>query len=221
MKNGIALLCLSAALVGCSSQSMNSQSTSSASVNTVSPAVPKPRTNDPKVLWKHRQNTLAQMQRWRLNGRVGLQLNSRSWAFGLQWAQNGANRYSMNFLNPLTGGVLAALNNTGSQVSLASADGKRFTDTSAERLLEKQLGVRLPLEGMRYWARGTVDPRSVVEGVKLDARGRPTLLKQQGWTITYPAYLGNGNTAMPRRVQLSRTVDRMKVKLVVKNWKVN
>lgn len=215
MKYGIIGLCV-LALAGCSSQT-----TKPTTVVGAKPApVVKPSNNTPKALWQSRQQTLAKMQRWNLKGRVGLQLNSQSWAFGIQWDQQNNNQFRMNFLNPLTGGLLAALNSSGRQVSLVSSDGKRFSDTSAENLLAKQLGVRLPLTGMRYWARGTVAPGSPVEGFKLDTRGRPTMLQQQGWTITYSSYMDNSHTAMPRRVQLSRTVDRMKVKMVVKNWQV-
>ncbi|MEZ5450787.1 MAG: hypothetical protein R3E89_18065 [Thiolinea sp.] len=45
-------------------------------------------------------------------------------------------------INPLTGAVMANIQETGSQVVLIAADGKRYQDTNAEKLLERQLRLK-------------------------------------------------------------------------------
>lgn len=204
----LALLCTSAlVLTACSSQ-------------------PKPATSgsvmkaaNPEGAWAERQRVLAQMQQWQLKGRVGLQLREQSWSFGLDWAQRNSRQYEMQIQNPLTGGLMATVLETGSQVTLKAADGKVYQDTDAERLLARQLKMNLPLKNLQYWARGLPSPNVAVDAVKLDAAGRPTRLQQAGWVVDYASYEGNGTQALPSKIQLEKASERVKAKLVAKEWK--
>ena len=172
-----------------------------------------------EAAWSERQRIFTQMQQWQLKGRVGLQLRDQNWSFGLDWAQRNADQYEMAIKNPLTGGVMANIVETGSQVTLKASDGKVYQDTDAERLLAKQLKMQLPLKNLQYWARGIPAPSSSVESVKLDAYGRPTLLQQAGWVIEYPSYEGNSTSSLPSKVQLEKSSEQVKAKLVAKEWK--
>ena len=159
------------------------------------------------------------MQQWQLKGRVGLQLREQSWSFGLDWAQRNSRQYEMQIQNPLTGGLMATVLETGSQVTLKAADGKVYQDTDAERLLARQLKMNLPLKNLQYWARGLPSPNVAVDAVKLDAAGRPTRLQQAGWVVDYASYEGNGTQALPSKIQLEKASERVKAKLVAKEWK--
>jgi outer membrane lipoprotein LolB len=188
---------------------------------------PKPNAPDSMVApkggaeaaWAERQRTMAQMQQWELKGKVGLQLREQSWSFGLDWAQRSNSQYEMFIKNPLTGGLMATVLETGSQVTLKAADGKVYQDTDAERLLSKQLKMSLPLKNLQYWARGIPSPSSPIDDVKLDASGRPTRLQQAGWVVIYSGYDGSGANALPNKIQLEKASERVKAKLVAKEWK--
>lgn len=191
--------------------------------NQPKPATPgamvNPKAGGAEAAWVERQRTFAQMQQWELVGRVGLQLREESWSFGLDWAQRSNSQYEMQIKNPLTGGLMAKVMDTGSQVTLKAADGKTYQDTDAERLLAKQLKMNLPLKNLQYWARGIPSPASKVDAVKLDTFGRPTRLQQAGWVIDYPSYEGGGANALPSKIQLEQASDRVKAKLIAKQWK--
>lgn len=183
--------------------------------------VVNPKAGGAEATWAERQRSFAQMQQWQLKGRVGLQLREESWSFGLDWAQRGNSQYEMQINNPLTGGLMAKVLDTGSQVTLKAADGKTYQDTDAERLLARQLKLNLPLKNLQYWARGIPSPTAKVDEVKLDAAGRPTRLQQAGWVIDYPSYEGSGANALPSKIQLEKASDRVKAKLVAKEWKTS
>lgn len=204
----LALLCAGVlVLAGCTTQPK--PSTSGAVVKAASA----------EAAWAERQRVLAQMQQWQLKGRVGLQLREQSWSFGLDWAQRNQNQYEMQIQNPLTGGLMATVLETGSQVTLKAADGKVYQDTDAERLLARQLKMNLPLKNLQYWARGIPSPAIAVDDVKLDAKGRPTRLQQAGWVVDYPSYEGSNTHALPSKIQLEKASERVKAKLVAKEWK--
>ncbi|WP_298612575.1 lipoprotein insertase outer membrane protein LolB [uncultured Thiothrix sp.] len=182
-------------------------------------AVVNPKAGGAEAAWQERQRVFAQMQQWQLKGRVGLQLREQSWSFGLDWAQRGNSQYEMQIKNPLTGGLMATVMETGSQVTLKASDGKSYQDTDAERLLAKQLKMNLPLKNLQYWARGIPSPTAPVDAVKLDAYGRPIHLQQAGWVIDYPSYDGSSAQALPSKVQLEKASEQLKAKLVAKEWK--
>ncbi|MGB5598516.1 MAG: lipoprotein insertase outer membrane protein LolB [Thiothrix litoralis] len=170
-----------------------------------------------EAAWQQRQADFARMSSWRLQGKVGMQFRDQSASFNLSWLQNGKDQYEMNIKNPLTGSIMAYLKGNRSDVTL-QANGKTYKDANAERLLQGQLGVSLPLEGMKYWVRGVSSPDSPVEQVKLDALGRPEVLQQAGWLIEYTGWQGNDWKALPDKINLSRAPDNTKVKVIAKDW---
>ncbi|SEA63624.1 outer membrane lipoprotein LolB [Thiothrix caldifontis] len=167
--------------------------------------------------WQQRQTNFARMSSWRLQGKVGMQFQEQSASFNLSWLQTGKDQYEMNIKNPLTGSIMAYLKGDRSEVTL-QANGKTYKDASAERLLQGQLGVSLPLDGMKYWVRGIPSPDSPVQQVKLDSQGRPESLQQSGWLIEYTGWQGNDWKALPEKINLSRVPDNTKVKVIAKDW---
>jgi outer membrane lipoprotein LolB len=206
MKQGIMVLTLCAALLGgCATQDKPAMSS-----DTAKPA-------SAQAAWQQRQSQFARMSSWHLQGRVGMQFRDQSAAFTLSWLQQGKDKYEMNIKNPLTGSVMAYLQGTATDVTL-QANGKTYRDANAERLLQSQMGVSLPLGGMKYWVRGIPSPDTALEQVKLDAQGRPEMLQQAGWLVEYAGWQGNGWNALPEKINLSRAAENTKVKVIAKEW---
>ncbi len=205
MKNGILLLCL-VTMFGCSTQKTLQPKTT---------AIKKVPT--PEAYWQNRQQVFARMKSWSMDGRVGLQLRGQSWSFGMNWQQAGSASV-MDITHPLTGAVMANIRETGTQVTLKAADGKQYRDTDAERLLERQLKLKFPINDMRYWARGIPAPDSAVEALQLDRLGRPLKLQQKGWQVTYLSYKSDQAKALPAKISLEKAAERLKAKVVAKQW---
>ncbi|HPE59308.1 MAG TPA: lipoprotein insertase outer membrane protein LolB [Thiolinea sp.] len=208
-RNGILLLCL-LSTAGCATQSR-------------APATPaRPVAGaTPEQQWGQRQQRLAAMRQWTLDGRVGLSIRQQSWSFGMNWEQQGNGEYRMDINNPLTGALMAHIQQQGSKVTLKAADGKLYQDSDAERLLQRQLKLRFPLKNMRYWVRAVPEPGKAVTSVRLDNLGRPEQLVQDGWVISYSAYKGDDTFALPGRIQLERAAEQVKARVVAKEWKTS
>jgi outer membrane lipoprotein LolB len=200
-------VCCALMLGGCATQ------TKSPSQGVETPTKPL----DAQQAWKQRQADFARMSTWRLQGKVGVQFQEQSASFNISWLQTGNDQYEMNIKNPLTGSIVAYLKGERSEVVM-QANGKTYKDSNAERLLQGHLGVSLPLDGMKYWVRGIPAPDAPVQQVKLDAQGRPELLQQSGWQVEYSGWKGTDWKALPERINLSRTPDNTKVKVIAKDW---
>ena len=71
---------------------------------------------------------------------------------------------------------------------------------------------------MQYWVRGIASPQHKVDQLILDNLGRPQTLYQAGWKVSYSNYLNNSTQAMPRKVVLTRSKDKLYIKLIAKRW---
>lgn len=171
-----------------------------------------------QTAWKQRQAFLARSASWSLKSKASLRYDDENLIFGLNWAQSPGDNYVINISNPITGALVSKLNRSNGVVSLLADDGKTYQDNDEERLLKRQSGLTIPVKGMRHWVRGLTSPLSKVEKLVLDNAGRPRTLQQAGWKITYSSYVNNGTNALPRKINLSRGVEKIYIRLVAKNW---
>ncbi len=171
-----------------------------------------------ETLWKQRQRLLVNDVNWNLKSKVALRFREENASFGLNWAYKAVQHYVMQITNPITGGLVAKLSRDSSGVSLLSDNGKTYRDSDEERLLQRQVGVALPLKGMQYWVRGLASPQYKTTKLVLDALGRPQLLQQVGWKIEYSRYLSNKSNAMPGKVVITRAKDNVYLKMIAKQW---
>ena len=82
--------------------------------------------------------------------------------------------------------------------------------------MDEQFGWHLPLAGMRYWLRGIPSTAPEPEFLRLDNQGRPELLQQGGWSITYGDFVSAHPLALPTRIGMEHRY--ISVKLAVADW---
>ncbi len=165
--------------------------------------------------WSARQVALQQLTAWRADGRIGVVNGQDGWHASFQWAQQES-AYRIDLIGPLGQGRVI-VENDGQETRVQTQDGQSWTAADADDLLEQTLGVRLPVNGLRYWARGLPAPDSTPL-LQTDASGRLTRLEQNGWIIEYPAYAPTSrlNLDLPERI-IARRAD-LSVKLVIEQW---
>lgn len=185
-------------------------------IRTVKKPVPTPASK--QTPWQRRQAAMGRMQTWNMGGRAALRFKGEAWTFGLNWIQKNRQQYSLQIRNPLTGTVVGILDQSPGKATLRSR-GKVSTGTDAERLLQQQLRVKMPVNGMPYWIRGVMAPQYPVGKVVLDAKGRPKQIVQAGWVMDYFNYQGLGFDALPRKVNISRKQEQVNVRILAKQWK--
>lgn len=177
-------------------------------------AVP-PATAPGYSAWTARQPELARLTRWQAVGRIGVVNDRDGWHANFQWAQRDPG-YRIDLIGPLGQGRIL-VQGDGREVNVQTQDGQRWTAPDPDALLEQTLGVRLPVNGLRYWIRGLPEPGPAT-ALQTDAGGRLIRLEQNGWSIDYPAYTSAIPYELPSRI-VARRQD-VSVKLVIEQWKL-
>ena len=165
--------------------------------------------------WAVRQPALVKLTHWRAAGRIGVVSGQDGWHASFQWDQQGSD-YRIDLIGPLGQGRVVVQGDT-ENVSVQTQDGQNGVAPDADALLEQSLGVRLPVNGLRYWIRGLPEP-GPNPALQTDAQGRLTRLEQNGWVIEYPAYAPTSmlNLDLPERI-VARRQD-LSVKLIIEQW---
>lgn len=152
---------------------------------------------------------------WTLTGRVAVIHHEESWHATLHWKQRGE-RYHIRLIAPLGQGSIALRGLPGAVVM--EGDDASFMAADPETLLERHLGWRIPVTGLRYWIRGLVDP--VVDGTPLYADdGLPRRLDQSGWRIDFRRWGESGEVSLPEKVFME--AEGLKVRVVIDRWQLN
>jgi len=179
---------------------------------------PTPKVTGPQAPWLRRQLSMSLMPKWQMGGRAALRFKTTAATFGLNWVQRSKQQFSLQIRNPITGTVVALIDQNPGKATLKSR-GKVSSGADAERLLQQQLGVKMPINGMPYWIRGVMAPQYPVGKVTLDAKGRPKQIVQAGWVMDYFNYANLSFDALPRKVNISRKQEQVNVRILAKQWK--
>jgi len=147
-----------------------------------------------------------------INGRVAIIQPERRDSAGLRWT-HAAGSDEVLLLAPL--GQVVARITADRQGVMLEVEGKTYVAQDAETLTQALLGWQLPLSGLRYWVAALPAPGDEFLREE-DAAGRLSVLYQQGWTIRYTRYAGEGRDALPLRLSLQR--DGMEVRVLIDEW---
>ena len=162
------------------------------------------------------------IQHWELHGRMAVRTDDRGGQASLTW-QRDASQHSIRLNGPLGRGVVRVTQDeTGAQ--LQDAEQRVFHAASAEELLYRYTGWRLPLANLTYWVRGVPVP-DLPAIRELDDVGRLKLLRQQGWEVQYQEYVQADGYDLPNRFTLTYAPEQasfempaMEVRLVIDRW---
>lgn len=187
-------------------------------------AAPSPRPPDAhlQLLWQTHESTLLPIQHWELRGRLAVRTDARGGQASLTWKRDAA-QHNIRLSGPLGRGMVQVTQDEkGAQ--LQDAEQRVFHAASAEELLYRYTGWRLPLTNLDYWVRGVPVP-SMPANRELDDAGRLKTLRQQGWEVLYQEYVRFDGHELPNRLTLTFTPDQatpelpaMEVRLVIDRW---
>ncbi len=165
--------------------------------------------------WDLRQEALNQLQSWSIKGRLAVQTKEEGWTATLHWSQK-LEAYTMRFIAPLGRGTYQ-LQGDDQNVFLLTADNRLYQAADPESLLQENLGWSVPLQGFKYWVKGVPEPGIDVQKMLLDDQGRIIDMEQSGWTINISRYMDVEGAQLPEKLSIQN--DRIKLKLVVADWK--
>ena len=159
-----------------------------------------------------RERTLAAQSMWTLRGRLAISGPQDGGSGSLEWSQDGSGfRFTLNA--PVTGKTWT-LSGNDSHVELEGLRAGTVVGDNAAILLERELGLQVPVAELAHWVRATRAPGKAELVFRAD--GLPAELLQAGWKVEYPDYDESRQPALPRRIFASR--GDYKVRLVVQRW---
>ena len=175
--------------------------------------------------WQSRQTTLADLDTWRLNGRVALQMEEQGWNLSLSW-ERGPDQQQLDLSGPLGRGHIRVRQNA-SGAELIDNKQQHYHAANAQQLIYQTTGWYLPINSLAYWIKGIPEPGKNNK-VSLDEQGRLRYLQQSGWYIEYIRYVRTGDHELPDRLYLSRSAQpghaqqsalpEVKVRLAITRW---
>ncbi len=179
--------------------------------------VPEPVTS-PEQTWQSRQLQLGALQSWQLSGRLMVSNEEEAWQLDVIWQQQ-IGHYEIQISGPLGMGKVR-LQGSEEGVFLYDSDGGAYYALEPERLLLEHTGVFMPVTSLYYWVRGLPDP--TIDAVlipQLDAWGRLTRLRQNGWSVDMKRYVKVDTLHLPDKLFIHNEQD-VEVRMVVDKWNI-
>ncbi len=180
-------------------------------------SVPTPRPADgvwPTELAVERTEVLAPISTWKLQGRLGVQLENDGFSAALTWLQDN-DHFDIRLFDPV-GRRVAWLRGSDKAVDLQTAQGQSFSGDNPEKLLQKYLGWSIPVKSLSWWVKGLPDPTTVAWRQEYDDAGRLVALEQGGWSMRITRYQSDEKLALPKLARMEQ--GKVKLKLLIKSW---
>ena len=166
-----------------------------------------------QAAWQAHRQSLAGIDHWHLQGRIGVTASHRGGSASLDWREKG-NTMTLLLSGPFGLGAVR-LQGTPREMHVRDSKGHSWISYTPEQALESSLGWPLPIASLRYWVLGLPAPGFDYR-VKVGARGLPTHLAQQGWSVNYVAFKRSGGLFLPQDLLVTRGATR--IKLIVSGW---
>lgn len=163
--------------------------------------------------WQTHRKAVTPLDSWTLQGKLGVRAPTESGSGTVLWLQQ-QEQYDIRLSGPLGRGATRIQGNDRG-VTLDIAGQPPVSASSAEALLEQQVGWRLPVEHLLWWVRGLPAPGSPSR-LQLNPDSQLARLAQAGWTVEYSRYQQIDGVQLPQRLQLSGY--DMLLTLVITRW---
>ncbi|HEY9101343.1 lipoprotein insertase outer membrane protein LolB [Chitinimonas sp.] len=154
-------------------------------------------------------------EQYSVAGRVAVNAAGKGYNARFSWTHQAA-LDTVDVSNPL-GQVVARLELAPDGARFFDSDGKRKEAGDVEALSEKELGWRLPAEGLRYWLLGLADPRRPSQWRQETGA---QVLEQDDWQIRYPIKAGQAETGRTAPNALTLIRPDLEVRIALYDWEL-
>lgn len=165
-------------------------------------------------VWSQHQQQLDALAQWQLRGRVNVRYDNESYTPRIQWQQDDRS-YKIRLWGTFNAGNTQIEGRPG-RVTMEQ-DGTVLSARTPEDLILQQLGYELPVSYLEYWIKGLPAPNSRAD-LTFNELNQLTGLSQDGWTVSYTDPRVYDGIALPRRVEVTRPRDDVRLRFVGLNW---
>ena len=164
--------------------------------------------------WNRQRNQLQALDSWELRGRVNIRYDNESHTPRINWLQQNV-EYHIRLWGTFNAGNTHIIGRPG-YVTLEQG-GDVVTANSPEDLILQKLGYELPVSYLEYWIKGLPAPESEAE-LWFNELNQLTSLVQAGWTVSFTDPRQYGSISLPRRVELTRPENDIRLRFIGLNW---
>jgi len=167
--------------------------------------------------WAAQQNLLQQLDSWQLRGRVDVRYDNESHTPRILWQQQAV-EYQIRLWGSFNAGSTTIVGRPG-YVTLEQI-GVTLSANSPEDLILQQMGYELPVSYLNYWIKGLPAPDSQAD-LSFNELNQLTAIAQAGWLINFSDPRQYGAITLPRRVELTRAKNDIRLRFIGLNWTLN
>ena len=164
--------------------------------------------------WTHQRDQLQELESWELRGRVNVRYDNESHTPRINWLQQNV-EYHIRLWGTFNAGNTLIVGRPG-YVSLEN-DGETVDASSPEELILRQMGYELPISQLNYWIKGLPSPDSGFQ-LTFNELNQLTTIEQADWTINLSDMRQYGQVSLPRRVELTRPRNDIRLRFIGLNW---
>ena len=164
--------------------------------------------------WTHQRDQLQELESWELRGRVNVRYDNESHTPRINWRQQNV-EYRIRLWGTFNAGNTLIVGRPG-YVSLEN-DGETVDASSPEELILRQMGYELPISQLHYWIKGLPSPDSGFQ-LSFNELNQLTTIEQADWTINLSDMRQYGQVSLPRRVELTRARNDIRLRFIGLNW---
>jgi outer membrane lipoprotein LolB len=160
-----------------------------------------------------REQQLAQVDHWTLQGKLGLSNGKKAGSGSLTWIQDG-DHYDFTLSLPITGESFRLTGGPDGAL-LEGLQGGPLRGANAESLMRQALGWDVPLDELRAWVLG-VRMQGANAELSFGDDKLPSLLQQDGWAVSYRSWDTTRQPPLPTRVFADKPP--YSVRLSIASW---
>ena len=164
--------------------------------------------------WVRQREQLQNLDSWELRGRVNVRYDNESHTPRINWLQQNA-EYQIRLWGTFNAGNTLIVGSPG-YVTLEN-DGETLSASSPEELILGQLGYELPISQLNYWIKGLPSPEFEAQ-LSFNELNQLTTIMQADWTISLSDMRQYGSISLPRRVELTRPRNDIRLRFIGLNW---
>ena len=164
--------------------------------------------------WSRLRDQLQKLNSWELRGRVNVRYDNESHTPRIIWLQQNVD-YNIRLWGTFNAGATEIVGRPGF-VTMEN-DGQMLSANSPEELILEQLGYELPVSQLNYWIKGLPAPDSEAQ-LAFNELNQLTTIQQADWTINLSDMRQYGALSLPRRVELTRPRNAIRLRFIGLNW---